>query len=64
MIDKLNEDGFDYKESGGDEDIIADYKNLMKVLYSKLDPSIRVKLNKSGVAVISGHGSKLSEKPR
>lgn len=42
----------DLKKSEDDSDLLQDYKHLMSKLYNKLDPSIRVKLQKPGVSVI------------
>lgn len=52
MLKNLNKNGIGIKVDENDDEILLDYKNLMLQIYNKLDPSIRVKLNKHGVSII------------
>lgn len=52
MLKNLNHKGMDSKVEDSDADDLVDYKNLMLTLQSKLDPSIRIKMNKPGLGVI------------
>src|SRR4051812_34583523 len=52
MLNNLVNRGLNFKSEDSDDDTLVDYKNLMSLLYSKMDPSIRIKLNKPGLSVI------------
>lgn len=52
MLNNLKVKGLDSKVEESDTDVLVDYKNLMLLLHSRLDPSIRIKLNKPGLGIV------------
>lgn len=52
MHSHMHENKIDYREEALDSDVLSDYKYLLNKLYSKLDPSIRLKLSRPGLGII------------